>query len=163
VMIWSVLRHGDVWRITGCAIYAASLIAVYAASTLSHSVTEVRRKIFYRRLDQGGIYFLIVAAYTPFGLAYWRTGRGWVVLGGWLLLAGLWTAALLGFLSKVVLSHKVHNTSLWTYIVLGWLPMIAVPVLRHTVPVDATYLMIGGGACYLLGTVFLFLDARVRH
>src|SRR5215813_8325081 len=55
VMIWSVLRHGDVWRITGCAIYAASLVAVYGASTLSHSVTDVRRKIFYRRLDQGCI------------------------------------------------------------------------------------------------------------
>jgi len=78
VMIWSVLRHGDGWRITGCAIYAASLVAVYGASTLSHSVTDVRRKIFYRRLDQGCIYFLIVATYTPFGLAYWRTDAGHV-------------------------------------------------------------------------------------
>src|SRR3954467_4905924 len=156
-MIWSVVRHGDVWRITGCAIFAASLVAVYAASTLSHSVTDMRRKIFFRRLDQGCIYFLIVATYTPFGLAYWRTG------GGWMLLGGLWTAAFVGFFSKVVLAHRVHDISMWTYIALGWLPLIAVPTLRHTVPVDSTIWMFAGGVCYLLGTFFLFYDARVRH
>ncbi len=157
VMIWSVLRHGDMWRVTGCAIFAASLVAVYAASTLSHSVTSVHWKSFFRRLDQGCIYFLIVATYTPFGLAYWRTG------GGWMLLGGLWTAAFLGFFSKVVLAHRVHNISMWTYIALGWLPLIAVPVLRNNVPIDSAWWMLGGGACYLLGTFFLFYDARVRH
>ena len=121
-MVWSVLRHGDVWRVTGCGIFAASLIAVYAFSTLSHSVQNVRWKHFFRQLDQGCIYFLIVATYTPFGLAYWRTARGWMMLGG------LWTAAFLGFFSKVVLAHRVHDISMWTYVALGWLPLIAVPV-----------------------------------
>lgn len=157
LMIWSVLRHGDIWRILGCGVFAASLMAVYAASTLSHSVTCVRWKGFFRQLDQGCIYFLIVATYTPFGLAYLRTGAGWMLLGG------LWTAAFLGFFSKVVLAHRVHDISMWTYIALGWLPLIAVPTLRHTVPVDSSGWMFGGGACYLLGTFFLFYDARVRH
>jgi hemolysin III len=156
-MVWSVLRHGDIWHITGCGIFAVSLISVYAASTLSHSVKSVEWKSFYRRLDQGCIYFLIVATYTPFGLAYLRTG------GGWMLLGGLWTAAFVGFFSKVVLAHRVHDISMWTYIALGWLPLVAVPALRHTVPVDSTMWMFGGGVCYLLGTLFLFLDERVRH
>src|SRR6187401_2679211 len=157
VMVWSVLRHGDMWRVAGCGIFAASLIAVYAFSTLSHSVQNVRWKHFFRQMDQGCIYLLIVATYTPFGLAYWRTGTGWMLLGG------LWTAAFLGFFSKVVLSHRVHNTALWTYIALGWLPLIAVPALWHTVSVDSAWWMIGGGACYLVGTFFLLYDARVRH
>ena len=157
VMLWSVLRRGDPWRITGCAIFAASLVAVYAASTLSHSATSVRRKSFYRRLDQGCIYFLIVATYTPFGLAYLRTGAGWMLMGG------LWTAAFLGFFSKVVLAHRVHDISMWTYIILGWLPLMAVPALRNTVPIDSVWWMISGAACYMIGTLFLFYDARVRH
>jgi hemolysin III len=156
-MIWSVLRHGDFWHITGCGIFAVSLIAVYAASTLSHSATSVEWKSLFRRLDQGCIYFLIVATYTPFGLAYLRTD------GGWMLLGGLWTAAIVGFFSKVVLAHRVHDISMWTYIVLGWLPLIAVPMLRQTVPVDSTMWMLVGGACYLFGTFFLFFDTRVRH
>jgi hemolysin III len=157
VMVWSVLRHGDVWRVTGCGIFAASLIAVYAASTLSHSVRNVRWKHFFRQLDQGFIYFLIVATYTPFGLAYWRTGAGWMMLGG------LWAAAFLGFFSKVALAHRVHNISMWTYVALGWLPLIAVPVLRQSVPFDSGLWMLGGAACYMLGTFFLFNDTKVRH
>jgi len=157
LMFWSVLRHGDIWRIIGCGVFAASLMAVYAASTLSHSVTNVRWKTFFRQLDQGCIYFLIVATYTPFGLSYLRTGAGWM------LLAGMWTAAFLGFFSKVVLAHRVHDISMWTYLVLGWLPIIAVPALRQTVPVDTSGWMLGGGLCYSLGTLFLFYDARVRH
>ncbi|MCC7474370.1 MAG: hemolysin III family protein [Pirellulales bacterium] len=157
VMVWSVLRHGDAWRITGCLTFAGSLVAVYAASTLSHGCTNVRWKYFYRKLDQGFIYFLIVATYTPFGLAYLRTGTGWVLLGG------LWTAACLGFFSKVILSHQVHNISMWSYVVLGWLPFIAVPALRPLVPANTAWWMLGGCACYLLGTLFLAFDARVRH
>lgn len=157
VMLWSVMRIGDAWRVAGCGIFAASLVAVYAASTLSHSCKTLRWKSFFRRLDQACIYFLIVATYTPFGLAYWRTGAGWMLLGG------LWTAAFLGFFSKFVLAHRVHNISMWTYIVLGWLPLMAVPALRHIVPIDSGWWMLGGGACYLLGTLFLYYDARVRH
>ncbi|HEX3601076.1 MAG TPA: hemolysin III family protein, partial [Lacipirellulaceae bacterium] len=59
LMLWEALRGGDMWRVAGCGIFAASLIAVYAASTLSHIATTVRRKSFFRRLDQGCIYFLI--------------------------------------------------------------------------------------------------------
>jgi hemolysin III len=156
-MIWSVLRHGDFWNITGCVIFAVSLIAVYAASTLSHCAKSVEWKSFFRQLDQGCIYFLIVATYTPFSLAYLRTD------GGWMLLGGLWTAALVGFFSKVVLAHRVHDISMWTYIVLGLLPLIAVPALRGAVPVDSTVWMFVGGGCYLFGTLFLFLDERVKH
>jgi hemolysin III len=158
VLVWSVLLHGDFWRVTGCGIFAASLIAVYAASTLSHSVQNVRWKHFFRQLDQGCIYFLIVATYTPFGLAYWRTGAGWMMLGG------LWAAAVLGFVSKVALAHRVHNISMWTYVVLGWLPVIAVPAMRQSgVPLESGAWMLGGAACYMLGTFFLFYDAKVRH
>jgi hemolysin III len=157
VMLGSVVHSGDPWRIAGCAIFAASLVAVYAASTLSHSATSVHWKSFFRRLDQGFIYFLIVATYTPFGLAYWRTG------GGWMLLGGLWAAAFLGFFSKVVLAHRVHNISMWTYVVLGWLPIMAVPALRGTVSIDSGLWMAGGAACYMIGTLFLLFDARVRH
>ncbi len=157
IMGWSVRQYGDAWRMAGCGIFAASLVAVYAASTLSHSCSNVRWKSFFRRLDQGFIYFLIVATYTPFGLAYFRTGVGW------LLLITLWTAALFGFFSKVVFAHRVHQISIWTYVALGWIPWVALPALKNTVPIVSGWWMLGGGMCYLLGTLFLWYDARVRH
>ena len=157
VMAVSVLTHGDLWRVLGCGVFVVSLMAVYAASTLSHGCTSVRWKAFYRRLDQGFIYLLIVATYTPFGLAYFRTSLGW------LLLAALWSIALFGFLSKVVFGHRVHASSVWTYIALGWLPVIAAPAIVHSVPLFIGWWMLLGGVCYTLGTLFLIFDSRIRH
>lgn len=157
VMGASVVANGNVWRMVGCGVFVASLVAVYAASTLSHSMTNVRWKAFFRRLDQGFIYLLIVGTYTPFGLAYWRTPVGWT------LLAALWAVAILGFFSKVVLAHRVHSISMWSYIVLGWLPVISVPPLFNSVPLAIGGWMLVGGLCYTLGTLFLVFDTRVRH
>jgi len=157
VMVVNVMAHGDPWRIAGCGVFVASLVAVYAASTLSHSSTSVRWKAFFRRLDQGFIYLLIVGTYTPFGLAYWRTPAGWLLLGA------LWTVAVLGFFSKIFLGHRVHSVSMWSYITLGWLPVLAVPSMVHSVPLVIGGWMLVGGLCYTAGTFFLVFDTRVRH
>jgi hemolysin III len=156
VMAWTVITQGDAWRIAGCGMFLASLVGVYGASTLSHC-SFPRWKSFLRRVDQGVIYFLVVATYTPFGLAYMRTGAGW------LLLAALWTGAFAGFFSKVLFAHRVDTASIWSYVVLGVLPTITIPWLWPMVPAGTAAWMFVGGMFYLLGTIFLINDARVRH
>jgi hemolysin III len=157
VMVVSVLDRGDVWRMVGCAVYLASLLAVYATSTLSHSFTSPRWRELFRKLDQGFIYFLIAATYTPFSLAYLRTGPWWLLLGA------IWAVALFGFLSKVLFAYRVDSVSVWSYVVLGWMPVVAAPSIMHLVPMAAFWGMLIGGLCYSLGTVFLICDQKVRH
>jgi hemolysin III len=157
LMVASVVANGDAWRIAGCGVFVASLLAVYAASTLSHSATNLRWKAFFRRLDQGVIYLLIVGTYTPFGLTYWRTPMGWLLLGA------LWTVAVLGFFSKIFLGHRVHSISMWSYITLGWLPILSVPSMAQSLPLAIGGWMLVGGLCYTVGTLFLVFDTRVRH
>ena len=125
--IW-VLREGDAWRLLGCMIYAPSLMTVYAMSTLSHSCSAPNLKRFFQMLDQGFIYLLIVATYTPFSLAFLRTSP-W-----WLFLAVMWTIAMFGFLSKILLAHRVDAVSIWIYVVLGWMPVVAASSLVGLVP-----------------------------
>jgi len=157
VMGATVYTTGDPWRIVGCGLFVVAMMAVYAASTLSHSGFAAPWRTFLRRVDQGAIYFLVVATYTPFGLAYLRTGAGWF------LLAALWTGATVGFLSKFLFTHRLDANLLWTYVFLGALPTITIPWLWNDVPVGATLWMFLGGVCYLVGTIFLIHDARVRH
>ncbi len=154
--IW-VLCEGDAWRLLGCMIYAPSLVTVYAMSTLSHSCSTPSRKRFFEMLDQGFIYVLITATYTPFSLAFLRTGP-W-----WLFLATMWTITLLGFLSKALLAHRVDAVSIWSYVVLGWMPVLAAPSLVGLVPQAALWWMLIGGLCYTVGTVPLVLGDHVRH
>jgi hemolysin III len=152
-----VWQHGDAWRIVGCMIYVASLVGVYAASTLSHSCKTPERKSFFRALDQGFIYLLIVATYTPLSLAYLRSGPWWI------LLAAMWVVALVGFFSKLFFFHRVDAVSIWLYLALGWLPILSAAALVGVAPAPALWWMLIGGICYTLGTVFLMLDHHVTH
>lgn len=157
VMAAHVVPGGSPWRIAGCMIFASTLVAVYALSTLSHAVSAPRYKRFFEMLDQAFIFLLIVGTFTPFVLAYLRTGP-------WLsLLAVMWALALYGFGSKIRLGDEVGKTSVWLQLLLGWLPISTVPALVHLVPAAALWWMLIGGLFYTVGTIFLILDRHVQH
>jgi hemolysin III len=156
VMGVMVLSTGDPWRIAGCGVFVAAMMTVYAASTLSHAGFASRWRTFLRRIDQGTIYLLVVGTYTPFGLAFLRSGAGWF------LLAVLWIGAIVGFLSKVLFAHRIDSGLIWTYVTLGVLPTITIPWLWNVIPAGTGPWMFLGGAFYLVGTFFLINDARVK-
>lgn len=157
VMMSSVFAVENAWLAMSCAVYMTSLAAMYAMSTLSHSSTSPKWRSLFRKLDQAFIYILIVATYTPFSLAYLR-GNVWLML-----LGAMWVVALIGFAAKVCFAHRVEAVSITSYVVLGWMPVIAVPALWRAAPRTAIVLMIAGGVCYTVGTLFLVNDERVRH
>ena len=79
---------GDPWRIVSVAVFGSTLILLYGASTLYHSLRG-RAKLILRKLDHLSIYLLIAGTYTPFCLI---TLRGaW----GWSLFAAIWSLALM--------------------------------------------------------------------
>jgi len=157
ILLSRVLAHADPWRLLGCSIFAAALVLVYAASTLSHAVPRLAWRRAFRILDQGCIYLLIVGTYTPFALEYLRFGW-W-----WLFLFLMWTAALVGLLSKLLFLHRIDAVTIWSYVSLGWLPIIPAWVYLDLVPWGALTWILVGGLCYTAGTVFLVLDHRRFH
>ena len=157
VVIPNVLAHGDSRLIIGSGLYLTSLVAVYAMSTLSHVATSVRWKSLFRKYDQAFIYVLIVATYTPFSLAY-LSGHGWSML-----LVVMWTVALGGFAAKTIFAHRVETVSIASYVILGWMPIVALPTIWRSAPTGAFDLIIAGGACYMAGTLFLVNDELVRY
>src|SRR4051812_766347 len=157
IMMAGVIASRDSVLLTGCGAYVTSLLAVYAMSTLSHSATSVRWKSLFRQLDQAFIYVLIVGTYTPFSLAY---------LHGWTwnaLLAAMWTVALVGFVAKVLFAHRVEAVSVGSYVMLGWMPIVSLPVLYHVAPQGVFDAIIAGGIFYTIGTLFLVYDEHVKH
>ncbi len=156
VLVARAADTGNAWRILGCGVFAAALVAVYAASTLSHMTWPPWRRRF-RILDQAFIYLLIVATFTPLALEYLQ--RSW----GWLLLAAMWTVALVGFISKIWFAHRIDAVTVWSYVVLGWLPILPAAQYVELVPAAALWWVLLGGLCYTTGTIFLVLDYRRYH
>ena len=151
------LGRGDVWRVMGCGVYLASLITVYAMSTMMHSCHTPRWKSFFRALDQGSIYLLVAATYTPFALAYLRTSVWWILLGL------IWAIALQGFLAKVLFAYRVETPAIWPHLLIGGIPFISIPTLLGVISIGALWWMLVGAACYVVGLVFFVNDERVRH
>ncbi len=145
---------GDAYLVVGCTIFSLTLIAVYAASSLSHVPFRPRLTDLFRRLDQGCIYLLIVGTCMPLALVYLRTG--W-----WFLFFGfMWIVALCGFFSKILFSHRLYGVAIWLYVLLGWMPVVTAPSLIGVVPAAALWWMLVGGLCYTCGTLFLAYDHR---
>ena len=67
-------------QMAGVSVYGATLVALYAASTLSHSFERPRVRHFFRTLDQVCIFLLIAGTFTPISLTYLREGWWWALL-----------------------------------------------------------------------------------
>src|SRR5829696_2792745 len=72
LLVLSAITRGDPLQVTGAAIFGASLVILYASSTLYHSLARspVRRTL--RVIDHSAIYVLIAGSYTPFALGTLR-------------------------------------------------------------------------------------------
>ncbi len=154
-LIWSAHGSGDPWYVVACWIYVVSLVSVYAASTFSHIATDPAWKRFFYVLDQGVIYLLIAGSFTPFALVHLRSGA-WPIV--WI---AVWAGALIGLVSKVVLVHRVNGIATWSYLLLGWCPVLTiVPMFQALGPMGVWWVVLGGLA-YTVGTLFLKYDDRV--
>jgi hypothetical protein len=75
------------------AVYAVSLVLMYACSTAYHGASGSLKKLL-QRFDHLSIYLLIAGSYTPFCM---------LMLGGseaWILLGVVWGLALVGILQE---------------------------------------------------------------
>jgi len=155
-LMTTILGNGNPWRTAGCGIFLASMIAVYAMSTLSHTFTSPRLRTLFRALDQGSIYLLIAGTFTPFAMTY--------LSGAWMwLLAACWVVALWGFSSKVLFAYRVESVSMWPCVILGAMPFASVPTLIGAVSFTALWFMVLGVVCYCIGLYFWLNDRKVRH
>jgi hemolysin III len=147
---------GDPWRVSGASVYGATLVLLYATSTLYHALPGQRVKAVFQRLDHAAIYLLIAGTYTPFVLVPLR--GGW----GWSLFAVVWSLAVLGIVLKSVFGIRLAALSTVVYIVMGWLVVIAAGPLAARVPAAGLRWLVAGGVLYTLGVVF-FAWERVRY
>ena len=146
----------DPWRITSCAIYASTLVLLYAASTLYHALSATRARDLLKLLDHSAIFLLIAGTYTPFALVSLRGPWGWTLLGI------VWSLAVAGVAAKIVYGARWPVMSTVLYLAMGWTVVIAVnPLLTHVPPGGIAWL-VAGGLAYTGGVVF-YAWTRLRY
>lgn len=146
----------DKIHLISLAIFMTSMILLYAASTIYHSLNlSERTNRVLRKLDHMMIFILIAGSYTPICL---------IVLGdgvGTLLFALIWGVAIIGILIKAFWITCPKWFSSILYIAMGWLCVIAFGPLVNTLSPAAFGWLLAGGIIYTVGGIIYALKLPI--
>ncbi len=147
-LVVASIRYGTAWHVIAFSIFGTSMILLYAASTLHHSLQlSERGSLLFERIDHIMIFMLIAGTYTPFCLIPLR--GAW----GWSLLVAIWGLALAGTLFKIFWMEAPRWLSTAIYLLMGWIVIVAIYPLALSIPVGAMTWLVLGGLMYSLGAV----------
>lgn len=129
-------------------VYGIGLVGMYTVSALYHRITwgeAARRRM--RRLDHSAIFVMIAGTGTPLFVL----GVGGVQ--GLLLVAAVWTGAVLGILQSTLQSRRSTWIVAMPYVVVGWIGVAAIPALLERIGAGGIGLILGGGVLYTVGAL----------
>ena len=140
--------NGDSWRIISFSIYGSTLVLLYLASTLYHSIQIPKVKRILQVMDHAAIYLLIAGSYTPFLLVNMRGTLGWTLFGV------VWGLALLGIAFRTIFVGRFEKLAVVGYVLMGWLMVLGFKEMQLAVPPGGIALIFAGGITYTVGVIF---------
>lgn len=151
LLVWASLtgRGDSFWPL---ALYALGLITSFSLSAAYNLTLHAPSRAILRRLDHAAIFLLIAGTYTPLAL---------LGLGGWqrtALALATWGLALIGLVMKLCFFPRWDRAGFVLYLGQGWLGLLAIWPLVHSLPPLALALLLAGGLTYTVGTVFYHRD-----
>ena len=155
LVVLAALR-GTPRHVVSVSIYGATLVLLYAASTLYHAFRSPRVKRVFKIIDHSAIYLLIAGTYTPFTLITMRGPWGWTLFGL------VWGLAVAGIVFKTFFVDRFIIASTVVYLAMGWLVVIAIKPVSAMVPSGGLLWLLAGGLCYTIGVAF-FAAPRLRY
>jgi hemolysin III len=131
------------------AVYAISLVALFALSAVYHRVNwrSLVARDWMRRLDHSMIFVLIAATYTPVAVVALRGPAGLTIL------IAAWAGALSGVVLKLVWTSAPRWLVVAAYVALGWIALVALPQLVAAIGAVGLALLALGGLLYTAGAV----------
>ncbi|MFD2235354.1 PAQR family membrane homeostasis protein TrhA [Phaeospirillum tilakii] len=148
VLLHLAIADGGARLIIGSAVYASGLVACFGFSAAYNLTLAPRWRALLRRFDHAAIYLMIAGTYTPLSL---------ICIGGTVgtvLLALVWSVALVGVTLKLIWPHRFEKLSLVLYLSLGWIGLVVIGRIIDVLPVPALILLLAGGLFYTFGVVF---------
>jgi hemolysin III len=130
----------------GAAVYMAGLLLGFGTSAGYHRLAKTdRAQEIMQRLDHSMIFVLIAGTYTPICLLAMPAAWGIPIL------CVAWAGAALGIVLKQFAFDRLKILEYSLYPILGWIVVIAMPVLWHRLTTAELVLLMAGGLLYTVG------------
>jgi hemolysin III len=157
VLVYLAAINNRPWHLVSFAIFGATLVLLYSASTLYHllPLAFTKGKSILRRIDHSMIFVLIAGTYTPICLVPLRG------VWGWSLLSLIWGVAIAGVIVKAFWIKIPDWLSTGIYVVMGWFGVVVLWPLIDAVPPMGIAWLIAGGVFYTVGVIFYSLERFV--
>ena len=134
------------------SVFMTSMILLYGASTLYHSVNFSGKKLkIFRKIDHMMIFVLIAGSYTPVCLLVLEPSSGKN------LLITVWASALAGILIKAFWITCPKWFSSVLYIAMGWVCVSVFGELLRSLSPAAFGWLLAGGILYTVGGIIYAL------
>jgi len=150
-------KHGETIRSVSFAVYGISLTLLYLASTLYHSVTSEKLKLFFRKMDHLSIFLLIAGTYTPMCLLGIKGVWGWTIFGI------IWGLSIVGIIYELLFLGKYKWITVSIYLAMGWLCIVAIKPMIDNIPYELLLWILAGGVFYTGGVVFYVKKSMRYH
>lgn len=143
-------------HVLALAIFIDSMILLYAASTLYHTL-DISEKVnrILKKIDHMMIFVLIAGTYTPVCM---------IVLGnktGWMMLGLVWGIAVAGIILQMIWIDCPKWFSSIIYIAMGWVCVLAMTQLVAALQGAAFWWLLSGGIIYTIGGVIYALKLPI--
>ena len=155
-LLYKAAMGGNSLALPAMIIFIVSMIALYTASTLYHSLNISEKiNLVLRRIDHGMIFMLMAGSYTPVCLLVLNRREGIP------LLILIWAVAIIGILLKIFIINCPKWVSSVIYISMGWACIFVFKSLLTDLPTAAFLWLLAGGIIYTIGGVIYGLKLQV--
>ncbi|HET6490358.1 MAG TPA: hemolysin III family protein [Syntrophales bacterium] len=158
VLVVLACLHGTTPHIVSCSVYGTTLLLLYTASTLYHTVRSPNLKHIFKVIDHSCIYLLIAGTYTPFTLVTLQGSLGWTLFGL------IWALAAAGIVFQIFFVYRFKILATVAYVLMGWVAVVAVKPLLEALPSGGFAWILAGGLVYTVGAlVYLIKQLPYNH
>lgn len=148
ILISMAAVYSNTATLIAVLIYGIGLISMLSFSAAYNLHPPSPRREILRRLDHAAIFLMIAGTYTPFTTLH--------LTGAWsiAITSTIWVLAVGGMTAKILFPRRFERASLFAYLAMGWIGLVAFQPLLDSLPMW-TFLLIGvGGVLYSVGTAF---------
>jgi hemolysin III len=157
-LVLKAVQIGTVVHVVTFAVFGASLVLLYSASTIYHIIDkpEAMRRI-YKRIDHMMIFVLIAGTYTPITLISLHGKLGTTMF------AVIWAIAIMGIIMKALWIDAPRWLGTGLYILMGWLVVVAIYPLFKSMPTEGFRWLVAGGIIYTIGGIIYALKWPLKN
>ena len=152
IVLLIMYSQSNTVHVLSVIVYGASIIILFLASTLYHSIQNESSKHILRIIDHISIYLLIAGTYTPVTLIMLSESRGWLLFGL------VWGIAAFGVILKLFFTGRFEFFSVLLYLLMGWLVVFDFSALAENMATNGLLLLFAGGLFYTVGIVFYAIE-----